>query len=122
MANVPAPQHSARRDKHKLLGLERSFIGRQREICKRNRIVRCDNHQHRSRRSSSGFPGSRSIFGSTAIAVAMRSLYRDEYPSERTTLNEVTKRLCGVFKRKCAGDDRYDVARFEKLCNRRPCF
>src|ERR1700722_17764732 len=40
------------RDKHKLLGLERLLIGREREIREGNRIVRRDDHQQRGRRDA----------------------------------------------------------------------
>jgi hypothetical protein len=54
--------------------------------------------------------------------VAVCELYREEYPSERAALDEVPKCLCSTFKWKCLSDDRLDLARLEKLCNRRLCF
>src|SRR6476620_9835110 len=52
---------------------------------------------------------------------AHSSGYREEYPPEGAALDEVTKCLCSSFKRKSLSDDRLDLARFKKLCNRRPC-
>ena len=57
-------------------------------------------------------------------ATSMRSHcapYREEYPSEGAALDEVTKCLCSSFKRKSLSDDRLNLARFKKLCDRRPC-
>src|SRR5260221_14456506 len=51
-----------------------------------------------------------------------RELYREEYPSDRTALDEVPKCRCSIFQWKCLSDNRLDLARLEKLCNRRPCF
>ena len=50
----------------------------------------------------------------------MCELDREKYPSERTVLDEVPERLCRAFKWKCLSDDRVDLARPEKLCNRGP--
>ena len=56
------------------------------------------------------------------IAVAVCALRRHEYPSERASFDEVSNRLSSRFERKCLRDDRLDLARLEKLCDRRPCF
>src|SRR5258708_625719 len=61
------------------------------------------------------------VYGRICTCVKRR-LCREEYPSEGPALDEVPKCLRSAFERKCPGDDRLDLARLEKPCQRRPGF
>src|SRR5712691_1925481 len=45
---------------------------------------------------------------------------RNNDPAERAPLDQVTKCVCGIFKRECLGDDVLDPSRTEKLGNGLP--
>src|ERR1700722_18475416 len=54
--------------------------------------------------------------------IAVCALCRDEHSSEWAAFDKVPKCLCSTFQRKSLSDDRLDLARPEKPCDRRPCF